>query len=63
MDESWRQAIAAIYVAFCGASGDDVRRRANDILAYALNEGSVSDGDAHFVLRELIHGNGLEFDD
>jgi hypothetical protein len=62
MEESCRQAVAAIYTAFCGASGDDIRRQANAILAYALDHGSISDGHAHFVLRELIHGNSLEFD-
>jgi len=61
--ESYRQALGAVYVAVCeAAGGDDVRRRANVILADAIDSGAIQDGLARVAIRSLVHGNSLEFD-
>jgi hypothetical protein len=61
--ESYRQALGAVFVAVCeAAGGDDVRRRANAILADAVESGAINDRSARVAIRSLVHGNSLEFD-
>ena len=61
--ESYRQALGAVYVAVCeAAGGDDVRRRANAILADAVSSGAIEDGDARVAICSLVHGSSLEFE-
>jgi hypothetical protein len=61
--ESYRQALGAVYVAVCeAAGGDDVRRRANHILADAVNSGAIEDKEARVAIRSLVRGSSLEFE-
>ena len=61
--ESYRQALGAVYIAVCeAAGGDDVRRRANAILADAVDSGAIEDGGACIAIRSLVHGSSLEFE-
>jgi hypothetical protein len=62
--ESYRQALGAVFVAVCeAAGGDEVRRRANVILADAIESGAINDRNARVAIRSLVYGNSLEFEE
>jgi hypothetical protein len=55
MEESFRQALSAIYFALAEASGGDaVLRHANSILQDAVCEGAVRDPYARHALMSLV---------
>jgi hypothetical protein len=50
-------------VAVCeAAGGDEIRRRANAILADAVDSGAIEDRDARVAIRSLVRGSSLEFE-
>ena len=61
--ESYRQALGAVYVAVCeAAGGNEIRRRANAILADAVDSGAIEDKGARVAIRSLVRGSSLEFE-
>jgi hypothetical protein len=55
MEESFRQALTAVYYALAeAAGGDDVLHHANSILQDAVCEGAVNDRYARHALMSLV---------
>jgi hypothetical protein len=58
MDETTRQVINTIYVAFGTAAGIGVLNEANEIITGAVADGSVRDPAARLALRHLVANCG-----
>ena len=58
--ESFRQIANAIYFAATAAGGDDMRNRANQFLADAVNTGAIDDPYARSAIMSILRSASRE---
>ena len=58
--ESFRQIANAIYFAATAAGGDDMRTRANQFLADAVNTGAIDDPYARSAIMSILRSASRE---